>query len=363
MMQRKGVYIITALLTALCACNNDNTNSEAQGIGTDTAAANIATEITFNGDTSHADMVLIPAGQFIMGGDNAQASPDEFPKHKVELSAFWIDTHEVTNAQFRAFVNATHYVTTAERKPDWEQIKQQLPPGTPKPADSLLVASSLVFTPPDHPVDLNNYAQWWSWVPGADWQHPTGKGSNIKGKDNYPVIQVSWDDAVAYCKWAGKRLPTEAEWEYAARGGLKDALYPWGNEPLNAGKPKANIWEGRFPDVNNKRDGYYDIAPIKQYAANGYKLFDMAGNVWEWCSDNYRNDYYGTIASPAGVKDPKGPTDSYDPDEPYAKKKVTRGGSFMCNDSYCSGYRSSRRMKSTYDSGSSNVGFRCVKDR
>jgi sulfatase modifying factor 1 len=318
-------------------------------------------QISFNGDTSNSGMVKIPSGAFMMGADNEQASEDEYPKHKVMIDAFWMDQHEVTNDQFAKFVESTGYLTTAERKPDWEELKKQLPPGTPKPDESLLVAASLVFTPPGQQVDLNDYSQWWTWVPGASWKHPEGPGSDIKGKGNFPVVHVSWDDAMAYCKWVGKRLPTEAEWEYASRGGLINNIYPWGNEHVNIGKPKANTWEGTFPNINTELDKFIAIAPVKSFNPNGYKLYDMAGNVWEWCSDWYRNDYYKTVNNPSGINNPKGPVDSFDPDEPYTPKKVSRGGSFMCNESYCSGYRSARRMKSSPDSGMSNLGFRCVK--
>ena len=294
----------------------------------------------------------------MMGADNKQASEDEYPKHSVTVDGFWMDATEVTNAQFEQFVKATGYITTAERKPDWEALKKQLPPGTPKPDESQLVAASLVFTPPNHTIDLNDYGQWWSWTKGASWKHPHGPGSELKGKENFPVVHVSWYDAQAYCKWAGKRLPTEAEWEYAARGGLAGSIYPWGNEAVDAGKPKANSWQGHFPDKNNVVDKFYYTAPVKSFPANGYGLYDMAGNVWEWCSDYYHYKYYQTVA--AGVKNPAGPTQSADPDEPYAKKRVMRGGSFLCNDSYCSGYRVARRMKSTEDSGMEHVGFRCV---
>lgn len=317
--------------------------------------------IAFSGDTSTAGMVYIPGGVFSMGADNDQASQDEYPKHEVKVDAFWMDAHEVTNLQFRKFVEATGYITTAERKPDWEELKKQMPPGTPKPDESQLVAASLVFTPTSGPADLNNYSTWWRWVPGADWKHPEGPASNIEGKDNYPVIHISWDDAMAYCKWAGKKLPTEAQWEFAARGGLKNNIYPWGNEHVNSGKPKANSWEGKFPYLNTAKDGFTGIAPVASFAKNGYGLYDMSGNVWEWCSDWYRSDYYERVAGSGLLHNPQGPSDSYDPQEPYAPKKVLRGGSFMCNDSYCSGYRAARRMKSTHDSGMSNLGFRCVR--
>ncbi|MFC5281947.1 formylglycine-generating enzyme family protein [Pedobacter alpinus] len=353
----KSLFFIGAV--GLIACNQDKKVVE----NTDSVSVeqNLKVDIQFNGDTSTNGMVKIPGGTFTMGGDNEQADKDEYPKHKVTVDGFYMDEHEVTNAQFQKFVDATGYVTTAEKKPDWEELKMQLPPNTPKPDDSQLVAASLVFTPPNHSVDLNNYSQWWSWVPGASWRHPEGPNSDIKGKENYPVIHISWDDAMAYCKWTGKRLPTEAEWEFAARGGLQEKIYPWGDENIAIGKAKANSWDGAFPNANSEKDGFKDLAPVKQFAPNGYKLYDMAGNVWEWCADWYRNDYYEYVNKPEGVKNPQGPADSYDPDEPYTPKKVARGGSFMCNDSYCSGYRVARRMKSSYDSGLSNMGFRCVR--
>jgi len=336
----------------------------------------------------HPGMVWIQGGSFQMGADNNQASSDEYPKHTVTVGGFWMDKTEVTNAQFAVFVKATGYVTTAEQKPDWEQLRRQLPPGTPKPDKSLLVAASLVFSPPDHPVGLDDYAQWWSWKKGASWRHPQGPGSDLAGKGSCPVVQVSWYDAVAYCKWAGKRLPTEAEWEYAARGGLKNNVYPWGNEAVGAGVTKGNFWEGHFPDRNladrrgahsgiidhavtydqegapaGTADHFYRTAPVASFAANGYGLFDMAGNVWEWCADYYNSGYYGETSRPGGIQNPPGPAKPFDPDEPYAPKRVVRGGSFLCNESYCTGYRVSRRMKSTEDSGMEHVGFRCVSDR
>ncbi len=312
------------------------------------------------GDTG--GMVWIPGGAFMMGGDNEQADPDEFPKHEVKVAGFWMDATEVTNAEFRAFVEATGYVTIAERKPDWEEIKKELPPGTPKPPDEMLVPASLVFSSPGQQVNLNDYSQWWEWKAGASWKHPTGPESTIEGKDNYPVVHVSWFDAMAYCEWAGKRLPTEAEWEWAARGGLKDKVYPWGDEHIDEGNPKANSWQGTFPANNTERDGFYGLAPVKNYEPNPYGLYDMAGNVWEWCYDLYHYDYYKELAKSEVAINPQGPAESFDPQEPYAIKRVTRGGSFLCNDSYCSGYRVARRMKSTQDTGLSHTGFRCVTD-
>jgi len=310
--------------------------------------------------SSHDNMVLIPGGSFTMGGDSLWGRSDEFPRHKVKVSSFYMDRHEVTNAQFRAFIEATGYVTTAEKKPDWEELKKQLPPGTPRPPDSVLVAASLVFSPPSHPVSLNNSAIWWNWVPGADWRHPQGRKSSIEGKDNYPVVQVSWDDAKAYADWAGKRLPTEAEWEYAARGGKPNSIYPWGNEPIEQGKVKANSWQGHFPNENTEKDKYYRAAPVMTFQPNDFGLYDMAGNVWEWCSDWYRPDYYSTCAKQKVATDPRGPADSFDPDEPYIPKRVTRGGSFLCTDQYCSGFRVAARMKTSPDTSLEHTGFRCV---
>jgi formylglycine-generating enzyme required for sulfatase activity len=368
----KRIYPAAIVSIVVISCNLHNV-STATAVNADSihscmkvperfaAAAAGDSVITVNRDTSTAGMVWIKGSSFSMGGDNSQAGPDEYPKHRVKVNSFWIDKTEVTNAQFRKFVAATGYITTAERKPDWEELKKTLPPGTPKLPDSVLVPAALVFSPTAGPVDLNDYSQWWRWVPGANWKHPEGPGSNIKGKDNYPVVQVSWYDAMAYCKWAGKRLPTEAEWEFAARGGLENNIYPWGNEPVNEGKPKANSWEGKFPYYNEQKDGYLTAAPIGSFAPNGYGLYDMAGNVWEWCSDWYDAHYYQTLAS-AVVTNPQGPAKSFDPEDPYTPKKSLRGGSFLCNDSYCSGYRAARRMKSSPDTGLEHTGFRCVKD-
>ena len=326
-------------------------------------AGNTVNQSEKNKNTNHNGMVWIDGGTFMMGGDNNQASPDEYPKHKVTVNGYWMDATEVTNQQFAAFVNATHYVTIAERKPDWNELKKQLPPDTPKPDDSVLVAASLVFRQPKEIDGLNDYTQWWDWKPGADWQHPHGAGSTIIGKEKYPVVHIAWTDAVAYCKWAGKRLPTEAEWEFAARGGLENNIYPWGNEPVSVGKQKANYWQGQFPVKNTVEDGFFYTAPVGSFAPNGYGLYDMAGNVWEWTADLYNNTYYDSVARPEGVINPLGPQKSYDPDEPTIQKRTIRGGSFLCNDSYCSGFRVARRMKTSEDSGMEHLGFRCVQDK
>jgi formylglycine-generating enzyme required for sulfatase activity len=308
-------------------------------------------------------MVLIPPADYMMGGGDELTRPDELPRHRVMLDGFWMDETEVTNAQFGKFVKETKYVTTAEQKPDWEELKKQLPEGTPKPDDSVLVPGSLVFTPPNHEVPLDNIAYWWSWVPGANWKHPVGPRSDIKGLDDHPVVQVSWFDANEYCKWSGKHLPTEAQWEWAARGALDNKPYSWGEEHVEKGDPKANTWQGTFPNKNTKKDGFMVTAPVKSFPPNKYGVYDIAGNVWEWTSDWYRNDYYEMSDKPEGVNNPPGPEDSFDPAEPYAKKKVQRGGSFLCNESYCSGYRVAFRQKASPDTGLNHSGFRCVKDR
>lgn len=312
--------------------------------------------------TAPAGMVWVPGGQFTMGSDTPDARPDERPLHPVKVSPFWMDATDVTNAQFRKFVEATHYVTTAERKPDWEEMKKQLPPGTPKPPDEQLVAASIVFHAPAGPVPLNDISQWWAWVPGADWRHPEGPNSNIDGKDDYPVVQVSWDDAAAYAKWAGKRLPTEAEWEFAARGGLEGKKYLWGDDdPTDTGPAHCNIWQGEFPYHNTGHDGYLASSPVHAFPPNGYGLYDMAGNVWQWTADWYRADTYATEAAQGTVTNPTGPPTSLDPDEPYTPKRVTRGGSFLCHASYCSSYRVAARMKTSPDSATNHTGFRCVQ--
>lgn len=313
--------------------------------------------IPLRSDTSHQNMVWIPAGEFMMGAGQGEGFPEEYPQHDVQVNGFWMDTHEVTNQEFAAFIKATGYVTTAERKPDWEIMKLQVPPGTPKPPDSVLVAGSLVFTPPSQPVALNDPMQWWSFVPGADWRHPQGPKSNLVGKDSYPVVHISWEDAMAYCKWSGKRLPTEAEWEWAAKGGVKNAKYAWGNEELKDGFYPANIWQGHFPDKNTADDKYVETAPVKSFAPNGFGLYDMSGNVWEWTADWMDANYYSTLGKSTG--NPIGPADGGNATPPY--QKVLKGGSFLCHSSYCTGYRVARRSSNGWDSGSNHIGFRCVK--
>jgi sulfatase modifying factor 1 len=305
-------------------------------------------------------MVWVPGGEFSMGSTDPLARPDEAPIHRVRVGGFWMDRTEVTNAQFRRFIEATGYVTTAERPVDWEEMKKQVAPGTPKPADEMLAPGAVVFTPPPERPDMRDVRGWWTWTLGANWRHPGGPGTSIEGKDHEPVTQVSWEDAVAYARWAGKRLPTEAEWEFAARGGLDGKSNVWGNEPIN--RTRANTWQGRFPDRNTAEDGFKGVAPVASFPPNGYGLFDMAGNVWEWCADSYRPDEYARRAKAGGViVDPKGPEHASDPRNPYApESKVHRGGSFLCHDSYCASYRPAARMAAPPDNTMQHLGFRCV---
>ena len=305
-------------------------------------------------------MVWVGGGEFTMGTDSDLGWPDEKPAHRVRVDGFWMDEHEVTNAQFRAFVEVTGYVTTAEKAPRLEEVMAQLPPGSPPPPKENLVPGSLVFTPPAGRVNPDDVSQWWAWTPGANWQHPEGPGSSIEGKDDHPVVHVSWDDAVAYARWASKRLPTEAEWEFAARGGLDGQPYVWGNERPSDTQVHANIWQGEFPHQNTVKDGFARTAPVQSFLPNGYGLYDMAGNVWEWCADWYQRDLYRQRAGRGVVNNPAGPERSNDPARPFMPMRVQRGGSFLCNDSYCSRYRPSARHGCSLDTGMSHVGFRCV---
>lgn len=317
---------------------------------------------------SPAGMRWIPPGDFVMGTDDSNSFRNERPAHRVKLDGFWMDEHDVTNAEFRKFVEATGYVTLAEKPVDWEQMKKQVPPGTPKPDEEKLKPGSLVFTPPDHAVDTTDMSNWWTWTNGADWKHPQGPKSNIEGKDDFPVVQIAYDDAVAYAKWAGKRLPTEAEWEYAARGGSKNTRFYWGNEFRPDGKWMVNSFTGEFPFKNTNEDGFAGLAPVKSFPANGYGLYDMAGNVWQWTSDFYRADAHDLSVSEISLSgmdhcvNPTGPKGSYDPTRPMqdVSERVTKGGSFLCNPSYCESYRPTARRGTPPDTGTEHVGFRCV---
>lgn len=282
-----------------------------------------------------------------------KATLDARPIHRVYVDGFFMDQTDVTNAQFAAFVKATGYVTIAERLPTPEEF-----PGAPQ---ENLFAGSVVFSPPHRPVPLDNQFRWWSYVRGANWRHPSGPHSDIKGKDNYPVVHIAYPDAEAYAKWVGKRLPTESEWEFAARGGLAGKPFVWGGDEFRPhDKWMANTHQGHFPINDTGEDGFIGIAPVAQYPANQYGLYDMAGNVWQWTSDWYRPDYYQKFAG-AVARNPQGPESSFDPSEPDQPKKVQRGGSFLCTAQYCSRYIVGTRGKGEISTGTNHLGFRCVK--
>lgn len=306
-------------------------------------------------------MVWIPGGEFSMGAQDPpglddvgmKATADSRPIHRVYVDGFWMDRTEVTNAQFAAFVQATGYVTVAERAPRAEDFPAAPPEN--------LVAGSVVFSPPHHALKLDNHFQWWSYVKGANWRHPLGPASDLKGREQYPVVHIAYEDAAAYAKWAGKRLPTEAEWEFAARGGLSGKVFPWGDEFKPGGRWMANTHQGHFPDQDTGADHFPGIGPVAQFTANGYGLYDVAGNVWEWVSDWYRPDYYAELAAAGGIaRNPQGPAASFDPSEPREKKRVHRGGSFLCTDQYCSRYMVGTRSKGEVTTGTNHLGFRCV---
>ena len=306
-------------------------------------------------------MVWIPGGEFSMGANDPpdmdevgmKATTDARPIHRVYVDGFFMDKTDVTNAEFSKFVKATGYVTIAERTPRADDF-----PGAPP---ENLVAGSVVFSPPNHAVSLNNHFQWWNYVKGASWRHPSGPGSDIQGKAEYPVVQIAYEDAVAYAKWAGKRLPTEAEWEFAARGGMAGKPFVWGDEFRPKGKWMANTHQGHFPNVDTGDDGFVGPSPVAHYPPSAYGLYDMAGNVWQWTSDWYRPDYYGQLASVGSViRNPQGPESAFDPAEPNQPKRVQRGGSYLCTDQYCSRYIVGTRGKGEVTTGTNHLGFRCV---
>ncbi|MBC3846729.1 formylglycine-generating enzyme family protein [Winogradskyella echinorum] len=284
----------------------------------------------------------------------------EKPAHQVSVDGFFIDITEVTNKQFKAFVDATSYITVAERPIDWEEMKKELPAGTQKPHDSILQPGSLIFNKNvDAVVNMANYSQWWTWKIGANWKHPEGPESSIEGKDNFPVVHIALEDALAYCKWANRRLPTEAEWESAAQGTAADNIYTWGNEPSIL-DDNANTWQGTFPIKNESVDGFELIAPAKSYPPNSIGVYDMIGNVWELTSDLFNVNYYQEIDNSEILINPKGAKKAFSPDNPYQKEIIIKGGSFLCHASYCASFRISARMGMSLDSGSDHTGFRTI---
>ncbi len=307
-------------------------------------------------------MVWVKRKTFLQGAkaDDPYAMPREKPAHYVTVDGFFIDITEVTNKQFKAFVKATNYVTVAERSIDWNEMKKEFPEGTPKPHDSILQPGSLIFNKDVNAVvNMQNYGQWWTWKIGANWKHPQGSESSIEGQDDYPVVHIAYEDALAYCKWANRRLPTEAEWEAAAQGKKEDAIFTWGNEPKLLNE-KANTWQGTFPVLNTPLDGFEYIAPVKSFEPNSIGLYDMSGNVWEMTSDYFNVSYYQSLKDSSDIVNPKGATKAYNPDNPYVQERIIKGGSFLCNASYCASYRISAKMGMSPDSGADHLGFRTV---
>ena len=309
-------------------------------------------------------MAWINGGEFSMGAPEPadedsnpvgmQATLDSRPVHRVRLDGFWIDRTEATNAEFARFVDATRYVTVAE-----QPLSADLFPGLTR---DMLAPGSAVFSPPDAAVPLDHAGRWWSWVQGANWRHPEGPGSTIQDRQQHPVVHVAYADADTFCRWQGKRLPTEAEWEFAARGGLEGKRYPWGDVFRPEGRWMTNTFQGHFPDRNSREDGYLSTSPVAMFPANGYGLHDVAGNVWEWVSDWYRPDYYQTLARQSALAiNPGGPADSFDPDEPGVAKRVHRGGSFLCTNQYCSRYQVGTRGKGDITTGTNHLGIRCAR--
>jgi sulfatase modifying factor 1 len=358
---------VLGMIAAACAANvkfHELVHASVAPISTPTTFLPTVQNQTPAPQNPPAGMNWIPGGEFSMGSKDPTALPeggheameDARPIHRVYVDGFWMDKTDVTNGQFEKFVKATGYVTVAERKPSAKDF-----PGVS--ADKL-VAGSLVFTPPQHPVSLVDYSAWWSYVAGANWRHPLGPKSNILGRANYPVVQIAYEDATAYAKWAGKRLPTEAEWEFAARGGLTGKPYAWGDSMHPDGKRMANTHQGHFPDHDSAADGHPGIAPVAQYPPNGYGLSDITGNVWQWTKDLYRADYYAELSATGKLaRNPQGPAKSLDPEEPGVEKRVQRGGSFICTSQYCSRYIVGTRGKGEVSSATNHIGFRCVKNQ
>lgn len=322
----------------------------------------LAKKKTISNIEAPEEMIWVEGKTFLQGAKKTDrfAMQREKPAHKVTVDGFYIDLTEVTNKQFRKFVEATKYITVAERKIDWKEMKKQLPANTPKPHNSILQPGSLIFNKNVNAVvNMNNYNQWWVWKIGANWRHPSGPKSSIEGKDNYPVVHIAYEDALAYCNWANRRLPTEAEWEAAAQGTQEDAIFTWGNdyEVLNI---KSNTWQGVFPIKNESKDGFEFISPIKSYPPNSIGLYDMTGNVWEITSDLFNVNYYKQLDISKPIKNPKGAKESYSPSNPYQIEYVMKGGSFLCHESYCASFRISAKMGVAIDSGSDHVGFRTV---
>ena len=349
---------LAVVLTAGAACNSKPDSPAGQHPASAPTPADATSAAAVHVNTAGAPgpapsgMVWVPGGTFWMGCEDC-GMPDALPVHLVAIDAFWMDSAPVTNAEFERFVKATGYVTVAERP-----LRPADFPGVPR---DKLVPGSAVFHATSSPVPLDDPLQWWRYTPGANWKHPEGPGSTVLKRSDHPVVHVAFEDAAAYAKWVGKRLPTEAEFEFAARGGLDRHRYPWGNDLTPGGKAAANIWQGQFPVKDRGEDGYLGTSPVTAFAPNGFGLYDMGGNVWQWCADWYRPDAYSSAQAGAVAHNPQGPADSFDPQEPGAAKRVLRGGSYLCTDQYCARYLVGSRGKGEVASGTSNLGFRLVQ--
>ncbi|TVZ14690.1 formylglycine-generating enzyme family protein [Maribacter sp. MAR_2009_72] len=369
MMKRRTNLIVLMLICSMLACcktepkSNASVHEEAVQ-KTGGVAPNHKLIVEKPADIAVPEgMVWVPGAAFKQGavGLDKMAMGHEKPAIEVLVDGFFMDVTEVTNKEFAQFVKETGYITVAERGIDWNELKKQVPEGTPKPHDSILRPGSLTFKKTKSPVaNLYDFSQWWQWSIGANWKHPNGPESSIEGKEDYPVVQVAYEDAMAYCKWAGRRLPTEAEWELASRAGKFGTIYQWGSDSGQLVK-SANTWEGNFPNENTKLDGFELRAPVKSYPPNAYGIYDMAGNVWEWTSDWYNSGYYKEYTNKGKViLNPTGALEPFTPNNPLAREKVIKGGSFLCSASYCASYRISARMGSSMDSALEHTGFRTV---
>lgn len=362
MRTHRNLYLNILILLLVLGCKNEKAKTEITTVKTE--QKDVKKEVSEAIINNPPDgMVWIPSGTFMQGAvdQDDMAMKHEKPQHPVTVDGFFMDITEVTNAEFSKFVQETGYVTIAERAIDWEEMKKQLPEGTPKPHDSVMQPGSLLFKKTKTSVpNLYDFSQWWRWSIGTNWRHPNGPDSNLEGKENHPVVHVCYQDALAYCEWASRRLPTEAEWEYAARGNTKNTTYFWGDDRSKLSK-QANSWEGEFPVNNTLEDGFERTAPVKTYPPNNFGLYDMAGNVWEMTNDWYNLNYYDELAATSTTAiNPQGANTTYNPSNPYSQEKIIKGGSFLCSDSYCASYRVSSRMGNSLDSSAEHVGFRTV---
>ncbi len=367
MSQRFFINSIVLISLLLTSCKQEDNGSQDIPDNYSTQEITTDTEIGLQidvpvGVSVPTGMIWVPGKVFIQGAKagDVMAMPREKPGRQVAVDGFFMDATEVTNNQFKKFIDATDYITVAERPIDWEEMKKELPPGTPKPADSILQPGSLVFNKNvlEQP-HMNNYSAWWTWKTGANWREPYGPGSSIEGKANYPVVHIAYEDALAYCKWANRRLPSEAQWESAAQGTATSSIFTWGND-LKMLNENANTWTGQFPVRNTGEDGFEYVAPVGSFPANDLGFYDMSGNVWEWTRDVYNANHYKQTATNDTIYNPQGATTYYNPQNPYQVEMIMKGGSFLCHASYCASYRISARMSTSKDSGSDHLGFRTI---